>query len=229
MSQQKYWEQEYRQPKFLSLSTEPQHEVLRFVQWATKEAGIDVYGQVVLDLGCGNGRNLNYLADQYACGGFGYDISETAIVQARAAADSSWPIVYETRSIGQVMPLEDLSVDLVLDITASPSLYEGERQVYLSEIARVLKPGGHTLVRLLMIDGDRNAKNLIKQFPGPEVNTYIHPDSLIVEHVISEKEAKEFYGQYFNILEVRKHTGYQRWSGKSFKRRYISLYLQKPV
>jgi SAM-dependent methyltransferase len=226
MSQAKYWNKEYVDPQFLSLSNEPQQDILRFLKWLKQEEVYDPSGKVFVDLGCGNGRNGNYLASEYGCAGFGWDISEEAIRQAKLE-DRTKSIAYKMQSIGESWLLEDNSIDLILDSTASPSLYAGERKKYLTEMARVLKPGGYAFVRVLLLDGDRNARNLLEQFPGPEDQTYIHPDTLIVEHLYRMREFEKDYGELFNIVSLAKQTGYQRWGGKSYKRRYLVTYLQK--
>ncbi|MFT7558046.1 MAG: SAM-dependent methyltransferase [Planctomycetota bacterium] len=226
MSQAHYWDKEYLNPQFLSLNKEPQQDILRFMKWLKQEEYYDPTGKVFLDLGCGNGRNANYLAEHYGCAGFGWDIAPEAIVQAKQD-NVIGGVTYAVCSMGEAWALEDDSIDLILDNMASPSLYAGERKRYLAEMARVLKPDGYAFVRVLLIDGDRNAKNLIDQFAGPEEQTYIHPDTLIIEHVFGLREFEREYGELFTIKSIAKQTGYQRWGAKSFKRRYLVAYLQK--
>jgi len=235
-SQQRAWEREYQDPGFISMDTEPQQEIKRFLKWLKKEGSIH-YGYnilqdphhdrpVILDLGCGTGRNLIYPAKQYGTKGYGYDFSQTAISQARRNA-LGMPLIFDVRSIGEEYPLEDQSVDIVFDITASHALYEGERNVYLREVKRVLKPNGLFVVRTLCLDSDKNAKNLIKMFAGPEPDTYILPEQDMMEKVFSEKSFRERYEKDFEILEFQKPSGYQRWGSQSFKRRYIVAYMKK--
>jgi len=135
-------------------------------------------------------------------------------------------LVFEERSIGEVLPLEDNSVDIILDVTSSNSLTPDERNVYLKEVERVLKPDGYIFVRTLTRDGDRNAQNLLSMFPGPFYDTYTHPDLHITERVFREKDFRELYEMYFDILFLKKQTGYQRRGNQSFKRRYLLAYMQ---
>ncbi len=58
MSQGQAWEKEYRKPKLVSLNSEPQQVVKDFRRFIK-----DVEGKKLLDLGCGNGRNLKYFKD----------------------------------------------------------------------------------------------------------------------------------------------------------------------
>lgn len=235
-SQQRAWEQEYQNPGFISKDDEPQQEIMRFLKWLKKEGTLhyeynilqDPYHDrpTILDLGCGTGRNLIYPAKQYGTKGIGYDFSPTAISQARRNA-LGFPLIFDVRSIGDPYPLEDESIDIVFDITASHALYEGERDTYLQEVKRVMKPNGLFIVRTLCLDGDKNAKNLIKMFAGPEPDTYILPEQGMMEKVFSEKTFRERYEKDFEIIELQKPSGYQRWGNQSFKRRYLVAYMKK--
>lgn len=227
------WESEYNNPQFLSLGTEPSGTVRDFVSWMKKdfrkkrtdpEQGFSI-GRV-LDLGCGNGKNLKYIVEHYADHGIGYDISETAIQQAQGLA-GGLNIDYQVRSIGEKFPLDSESIDVVMDVTASNSLSETERSVFLSECYRVLKPGGVFLSRMLCLDGDKHAKFLIAENPGFEHYTYILPEVGVTERVFTRGEIDEVYGQYFNIRHIEKTTGYQRWDDRSFKRNYWVVYFEK--
>jgi len=180
----------------------------------------------ILDLGCGNGKNLRYAVDEFALKGIGYDISATAIAQARSLKGDA-NIDYQIRSIGAPYPLADASVDLILDATSSNALSEAERATYLSETARVLKPDGYLFLRALCLEGDTNAKNLIKQFPGPEKDTYVLAETGITERVFSKEDLKELYGQHFEMVSLEKTTGYQRWGNQSYKRNYWIGYLKR--
>ncbi len=239
-SQQQAWNDEYENPQFLSLDSEPQQDIVRFVRWLKKE-GKEVLGRdvlmewpFVLDLGCGTGRNLNYFVEEFDASGRGYDISPRAIAYAEDAlrkmfhthTEAPYNAQYEVRSIADPYTIPDASVDIVLDITASNSLYEGERTLYMREVRRVLKKDGIMCIRTLCRDGDRNAQNLLKQFPGPEHDTYILPDRGIMERVFTEKDFRELYGKDFEILVLQKQKGYQRWGNQSFKRRYIIAYMR---
>jgi cyclopropane fatty-acyl-phospholipid synthase-like methyltransferase len=227
------WESEYQNPQFLSLGTEPSGTVRDFAAWMKKqfrknrtdpEQSFEI--STVLDLGCGNGKNLKYMVEHYADQGIGYDISETAISQAEYLRDELL-IEYQVRSIGETFPIHKCSIDVVMDITASNSLTESEREVFLSETSRVLKPEGIFLSRMLCLDADKNAKFLIQENPGTQYHTYILPGVNITERVFTRADIDETYGKYFNILHIEKTTGYQRWDDRSFKRNYWVVYFSK--
>jgi SAM-dependent methyltransferase len=221
------WEREYRDPTFLTLGTEALGEVKTFVKWLKKElrgkVGRTLPDYRALDLGCGNGKNLNYLVRQFIDEGIGYDISPTAIAHAQTSADGL-RCSYDVRSIAEPFPLPDQSIDLVLDVTASNALTSREREHMLTEIARVLRPDGYLFTRALCKDGDVNAKNLIKKFPGAEADTYQLGDTGIVERVFTKEAISETYSQFFDIVHLEKTTGYQKWGNQSYKRNYWIMY-----
>ncbi|MBU0719299.1 MAG: class I SAM-dependent methyltransferase [Planctomycetes bacterium] len=227
MSQESAWEKEYRHPQLVTKDDKPQKDVLRFLKFLRKNEGITLTGLTILDLGSGTGRNANYLA---TLGNYvtGIDISKTAIglAQERAREDQV-KVTYLHRSMGQPLPLDDASVDLILDVISSNSLNESEREMYLAECHRVLKPGGYMFVKALCKDGDKNARALLKDHPGPEQDTYINRDMDLVERVFSKDDFLAMYQKYFSILLMKMKTNYTRFKGQSYKRNYWLVYLKK--
>lgn len=220
------WEQEYQNPQFLTLGTEPLSNVRHFMKWLRRKQKVDTSDFVVLDNGCGNGKNLKYIVEEFAESGTGYDISETAIVTARELSQGL-PIQYFTQSFTDELPVSDNSIDLALDITASHVLSESERVDYTAELVRKIKSGGYLFLRTLCLEGDKNAKNLIKQFPGKNNQSYILPGTGIEETVFTWQNIVDVYEKDFTILFHEKTTGYQKWGNQSYKRNYWIVYLQK--
>lgn len=221
-----HWEQEYQNPQFLTLGTEPLSDVRHFMKWLRRKQKVDTSDFMVLDNGCGNGKNLKYIIEQFANSGIGYDISETAIDRAEELSDNL-SIRYFVQSFTDRLPIEDNSIDLVLDVTASHVLDSVEREKYLQELVRVTKSGGYLFLRTLCLEGDQNAKGLIKNFPGKNENSYILPGTNIEEHVFTWHDIVEIYEQDFKILFHEKTSGYQKWNNQSYKRNYWIVYMQK--
>ena len=226
MNNTQAWEKEYKSPKFLTLGTEPLSVVKDFFKELRRKQKVDMSNFEVLDLGCGNGKNVIYAVENFCKSGIGYDISKTAIDQAKKLSENV-SIKYEIRSIGEKYPLENESVDIILDVTSSNSLNETEREIYLQEMSRVLKPRGFIFVRALCLDGDKNAKQLIKEFPGAEKDTYILPGVGVTERVFTKEDFTKTYQQYFEIIYLEKTEGYQKWGNQSYKRNYWVAYLKK--
>lgn len=231
-AQQQAWDREYRSSQMLSPSNVPQADVVRFLRWLKKEqkrAGnpLDMETVRVLDLGSGTGRNSYYFAEQGAQV-TGLEFSETALTAARKfAAHGELSIEYQAHDIGELFPVATNSIDIVLDVTSSNSLSDTARAQYLSEVSRVLKTGGFLFLRALSLEGDANAKELIKRFPGPDLDTYIHPDLGIVEKTFTKESLTSTYGPYFGIAHLERVEHYNVVAGRKYKRSYWIGYFQK--
>jgi len=230
--QEKQWEGEYRERRMLSPSNSPHADVVRFLKWLKKEAKkegapLDLDGMAVLDLGSGTGRNSFYFADRGAHA-TGYEISDTALTFARGfASEAGLAIEYRKQDIGAPYPAADASVDIALDVTSSNSLDEKGRAVHLSELMRVMKPGAYLFVRALSKEADVHAKALVAKFPGPEPDTYVHPDLHLTEKVFTRDSFIETYKQ-FDVLKLERTEHYATVSGRKYKRHYWIAYLRKP-
>lgn len=223
--QENTWENEYRNPKLISLSDEPAKCVKDFVRFLRKDRNIELSNLNILDLGCGNGKNSFYISEQgFENKVYGIDISETAIKYA-SELNSNGNFI--KGDIGKKLPYQDSFFDIVLDITSSNSLTESEREIYLSEIKRVMKSNGYLLIRTLCKDGDQNAKNLIETFPGKERDTYVMPEINLTERVWSKEDLLNYYSD-FELLFLEKETHYTKFNGRSYKRNFwIGCFIRK--
>lgn len=221
------WEREYRNPKLVTKNDGPQADTLRFLKFLKKEQKYKVEEKIILDIGCGTGRNSNYLAD-IGNNVIGIEISKTAIALAKnRAKEMGVNVDYRLGDIGEPYDIKDSSVDIVIDVTSSNSLNEKGRAIYLNEINRVLKKGGYIFVRALCKDGNKNVKNLLKQSPGREYDTYIIKEIGLTERVFSREDFIKMYGQFFKILNLEKKTSYTTFNNRIYKRDYWLAYIQK--
>ncbi len=228
MKNERAWNSEYRDSKLITQSVQPQKDFFRFLEWVKKNKNMELdSGITVLDLGCGVGRNGYYIAEKYNAVVHGWDFSEAAIKKGNKLFHHE-NLHLEKRDMTHDFPLDDNSVDLILDITASNALSESGRQKYLSEVNRVLRPGGYMYVRTLAKEGDKNARGLIKNFPGTEHDTYNHPELGVTERVFSGPDFKQIYEKYFRVIRMLRKSGYQRFGKQNYKRNYWNVYIQKP-
>ena len=232
MSQQSAWDQEYKTQKLLSPSNIPHADVVRFLRWLKKEhkkAGepLDMEETRVLDLGSGTGRNSYYFAE-HGAQVVGLEFSPHALELAqKIARHGDMVIEYRLQDIATPYNLSDASIDIALDVTTSNSLSDAGRGVYLKELNRVMVPGGYLFLRALSFESDTHAKELVKRFPGPDPDTYIHPDLHIVEKVFSRESLKSTCEPYFKVLLLDKVQHYATVAGRKYKRSYFVVYLQK--
>ncbi|HLP86925.1 MAG TPA: class I SAM-dependent methyltransferase [Candidatus Paceibacterota bacterium] len=221
------WEKEYKNPLLVTKNEGPQADTLRFLKFLKKEQKYNVEDRVVLDLGCGTGRNANYLAEK-GNKVVGIEISKTALNLAISRAkDAGLKVDYRLGDIGERYEVEDNSVDVVLDVTSSNSLSEAGREVYLNEVNRVLKNEGYFFVRALAKDGNKNVKNLLKQSPGKEYDTYVIKEIGLTERVFSRDDFVKMYSKYFKILHLEKKSNYTTFNNRIYKRDYWIAYLTK--
>ena len=220
-----FWEKEYRNGAHFSLSDKPSEDLEKFIRWYEREHSKPLLsrGISVLDLGCGNGRNLIYLAKEFGVNGTGYDNAYEAIAQAEKKS-SELSIQYKVRSISDPIPLPEKSQTLVLDMMTSHLLKKSERNLLYREIARVLKHDGWLFLKTFLLDEDRNAERLLREHPAKEHGSYVHPKIGVAEHVFTEDEIRNVLAPYFTIHKLVKS---QRHKGPRAKRRSMSIYAQK--
>lgn len=256
-----FWNKEYSDPKHLTMSAEAASDLLTFEKWATRNAEWFPFPKdgVVLDVGCGNGRNIIPLCAEYDMKGVGFDISGTAIEQAKKVLEfnskdrtdeegnvipgKKVDIRFKTQSASDPIELEDQSVDVVLDMMTSHYLRQAERETYVKELARVMKPYGWLFFKTFILEGDLHIKRLIHEHPDrgevitdekgnivgnlpAEENSYIHPKIGVYEHVFTESEIVDLYTPYFVIHKMLKSYKHIK-DGKAFKRRTVSVYMER--
>ena len=98
-------------------------------------------GMKVLDAGCGGGILLNQLKAAYGIKGYGIDLSMLAIRRARECGDKA--IIYKNASLIKI-PYKTGSFDAIVSFDVLEHVKNKEK--VLSELIRVLKPGGKMLV-----------------------------------------------------------------------------------
>jgi SAM-dependent methyltransferase len=222
-----FWNKEYRTKGHLALSDNPSEDLIKFTRFLEKEYGKKFLNSAAsaLDLGCGNGRNLIYLAKTFGIKGVGIDISSEAISLAKKLSEKL-PIQYHTESIASSLPLPSGSQTLVLDMMTSHFLKKTDRENVLLEILRVLRPGGWLFWKTFLLDEDLHAKRLLKEHPALEEGSYIHPQIGEAEHVFTEEEIAKTLEEHFFIHKIYKsHRHLNR--GKPWKRRSVSVYAEK--
>ena len=181
--------------------------------------------QSVLDVGCGNGRNLVFLGREFGLRGTGYDISTSAIEQAKAAS-TELDFDYTARSIAGPLTIPDNSQSLVLDMMTSHFLNQKERLFLRDEIHRILIPGGFLFMKTFLADEDLHTRRLLRDFPGKEAGAYVHPVIGVDEYVYSLETLTDFLSEKFIVHKIYKSHRHVL-KGKARKRRTVSMYVEK--
>lgn len=226
MPQKEIWEKEYQNPQLITNSDEPQLDFKHFIKWLKKTKRVDLNGLRVLDLGSGTGKNSLYLADR-GCIVSGIELSKTAVEIAKDRAMSRKIVAdFAIGDIGTELPFKENEFNIILDVVSSNSLNEKERNIYITEMKRVLKPNGYAYVKALCKDSDKHAQNLIRIAPGKEKDTYVMPGTGITERVFTEEAIIKLYSD-FQILHHEKKSSYTIFNGKPYRRQFWIMYLQK--
>lgn len=222
-----FWDNEYKNADHLKLSTDHSEDLEKFTRYIIRQKRGDILtmGASVLDVGCGNGRNLIFLAREFGLHGVGYDISAQAIEQAKQAS-ANFTIAYEARSIAGLLTIPDNSQSLVLDMMTSHFLNKKEREFLRDEIYRVLIPGGFLFMKTFLADEDLHTRRLLRDFPGKEAGAYVHPVIGVDEYVYSEEVVTDFLAEKFIVHKIYKSHRHVL-KGKARKRRTVSIYVEK--
>jgi 2-polyprenyl-3-methyl-5-hydroxy-6-metoxy-1,4-benzoquinol methylase len=131
---------------------------------ALRELGVDPSGLRVLELGCGMGRLFAGLAERFG-EVWGIDISATMIEQGRlhCPTDATW-VVGDGASLDGI---GSETIDHVVSYEVFEHIPDAEIiSTYLSEIKRVLRPGG-TFQAQLRGASDSTRQAVVRRMPRP--------------------------------------------------------------
>jgi 2-polyprenyl-6-hydroxyphenyl methylase/3-demethylubiquinone-9 3-methyltransferase len=111
----------------------------------TKWADLKV-DEVVLDVGCGNGHHLFYLAPLIGHG-IGFDFSKNMIKSAKNSIKNSQyaqKLQFQVDSAQQMKTITDNSIDVLICIGSFEHMLKKEKVI--NQFQRVLKPGGRLVL-----------------------------------------------------------------------------------
>ncbi len=167
-------------------------------------------GQHILDLGCGNGRDLRYFEEQ-GMKVTGLDISKGQLQVIRQRANS---VPFIAQGDAASLPFTDNNFEGTICVATLHHLPEpAQRVATLKEIHRVLKPGGLLLLGVWAAEQKKFKDNVAKakeEFqhdwePGDMLLDWKMPDGRIFKryyHLFTEKEFDDMLaGTDFEVLE----------------------------
>lgn len=127
----------------------PDEELISYCENGTFQKGKS------LDIGCGNGRNAIYLAEQ-KFDSYGIDISKESIAWAREMVQNSpQKPCFEEKSLFDFVA-DSKSFDLILDSGCFHHIKPHRREEYLKKIQILLKDDGYFLMTCFNLDGGAN-------------------------------------------------------------------------
>lgn len=229
MAHKEFWDKEYKTSEHLALSTTQSEDLEKFVRWQIRHCKYQYLNPLAtaLDLGCGNGRNLIWLSENFGMRGLGIDISDTAIDHAKRES-GDLPIEYIVGSIAEPLPVADESQTFVLDMMTSHFLKKEQREALRAEIYRVLRPGGWLFFKSFLADEDVHTRRMLRESPADEEGAYIHPELGVYEYTWTEDGVHDFFsGREWELHKFNKSHRHILKKGKPGKRRTFSAYVQK--
>ncbi len=146
-----------------------------------------IEGKNILEVGSGRGGGARYIAGAMKPASYvGMDLAQSAVDLANKL--HKMPNLKFIQGSGELIPLPDKSIDVVINVESCHAY--GSVDQFLSEVKRVLKPGGH----LLLVDF-RNEENVEKMatLRSQLLNTGMKmlEDENITDNVIRSIEAED--------------------------------------
>lgn len=227
--QKKLWQEEYK--KLQNLPSSRTKKPSKAVVWFINEyiSPKKTTAGKALDMGSGLGRNAIYLAEH----GYhvtGVEMVRDVIVEAKRLVKDERlqnQVNFIQGTVGEPLGLPYHSYDLIIDMMTMHLLSERELKTYVQEVSKLLKKNGYFLFYTISFD-DPSAKKLIKSYPGPEKNTYIIPQSGIIEHPFSQSDLSSLFPPFkLKIVRLEKQEQNTYAFGRIYKRIYYLGLLQK--
>jgi SAM-dependent methyltransferase len=184
------WEPSYRAAGGRLWPTEPT------LRWLNQEIWLREGIRVVLDAGCGDGKNMTALIEE----GFfpiGFDASPTALARASAyllERKRAGRFALLAPGLIEKLPLLDEALAAALAIDVLGHAPEPER--LLASLARVLRPGGYLYASIF--HPDDGCRTGPRMRPGDREGEYRYTPS-----VITEGSPREYYFRFYSEGEVR--------------------------
>jgi len=193
----------------------PPEELVRFVARnyyrAPNRAEIKI-----LEIGCGPGANLWYLAREGFCA-YGLDGSRVALSQAARYLESAGVTARLSQGDATALPYPSGSFDCVLDIECIYANALPDTRRIIGEVHRVLAPGGKFFSKTFMTGtyGDGNGSRV-----GDEPHTYtaiergaLHGEYGLIRFT-AEEEIQDLYGafsrvEYDYLIRSDKNRGHE--------------------
>jgi MPBQ/MSBQ methyltransferase len=175
-------------------------------------------GSRVLELGCGNGKNLPGMIERT------WDI--LAMDCSMKALQLCRPVVHEAGRVHFVagdaifLPFRDSTIDAVFSLHVTGHLPETGRSQLAGEILRVLKPGGLIVFRDFGIHDFRFGKGEITA-PG----TFRRGTGSLT-HYFSTDEVTRLFST-FNCVSIDEHRWSMRIKGQDYQRSEITAIFKK--
>jgi ubiquinone/menaquinone biosynthesis C-methylase UbiE len=174
-------------------------------------------GKDVLEIGCGNGVQAKYIQNKFKPGNItGIDLNRANIEIANSEKDRKGlkNIDFRIDDAQELKSVKDHSYDIVVNIESA--FHYPDKALFIKEIFRVLKPGGHFVIADILNRPDYSSRrNLWKKkmvlyhWPLKNYNQALEEANLKIRHQedITPNVIKGF-GNYRDWLKSRPRNGF---------------------
>jgi SAM-dependent methyltransferase len=128
------YDEEYYHARYEIASNEVEPYFRSIVRPILRAASLSASQPIVLDVGCGIGRNLKFLQSE-GIRGVGMDLSQYAVESSK-----------QIRATGTHIPIRTSSIDAVMAIHLVEHLHHDEVSAFLDECFRVLRKNGSLIL-----------------------------------------------------------------------------------
>jgi len=178
----------------------PSEAVVRLVCSYQKKNGSA--GKKFLDLGCGNGRHVNFAA-QKGFSVYGIDLSDKAIALAKEwlKKDNLHAEDLQSQNIAERLPYPNNFFDIVISYGVLDHMQLPDAQKAVKEVGRVLKPGGVFLLKL-----ESNTSHMFdprQQYVKNEVILEKETERGMIQHFFDKDEVVELTKNFKCIKAYR--------------------------
>jgi ubiquinone/menaquinone biosynthesis C-methylase UbiE len=148
-------------------------------------SAVDLKNKDIAEIGCGRGGGLSYIANTFSpASALGVDLDKRAI-KFCSKQYTRKGMKFEQGDAQNLFFLEDNSVDAIINVESSHRY--PDISIFLKEVHRILRPGGHFLYTDFRYDWEM--PDLKQQLAASGMN--ILKDELITEHVVSALRADD--------------------------------------
>jgi ubiquinone/menaquinone biosynthesis C-methylase UbiE len=130
----------------MSLAVGGQYKELGAIERAVLQYAGLKNGMSLIDLGCGSGRLASDLSGRMKIEYLGIDVIQELLTYAQSKSDDGYRFIVN-RALN--IPSSDSSADMVSAFSVFTHLLHAETYLYLEDIKRVLRPGGHVVFSFL--------------------------------------------------------------------------------
>lgn len=219
------WSNEYKRKGIpSSFRKDPTQPLVDFISWCHKKG---INSGAAGDIGCGQGRNSFYLAQE------GFNVTALDLLQENAdrvnfeSNNRNLTICAYAQDASAKWPITDQALDIAVDIFCYKHVVEKEKQKkYREELWRALKQNGYYFISLASVkDGFYGA--LLAQSPDIHRRLIIDPYSSIPSLLYTLDELILEFSDLFHVVEAEEKHSTSPMYGKEYSRLVLNCIFQK--